>query len=219
MSTAVDLHIPVFPLPGIVLFPNSLLPLHIFEPRYRSMLEDVLAGDKQFIILNADAAGPNAAEPRSGSIGCVAEVIQIEKLKDGRSNILTVGRSRARLKECFRNKPYLCARVELIQDVEEPADDLSTLLTLKNNIAQLSRLTKTVYNRDVDELLRSELSAEELSFLVAGLLVIDPFEQQRILEMDHTSQRIKFLEPKLSSVSKKLAALAAIENAFKSDET
>lgn len=80
--------IPLFPLRGIVLFPGSLLPLHIFEPKYRSMLEDVVAGDRRFGVINVDDDGVMA------DIGCTAEVVQVEKLGAGMSNILTVGLER-----------------------------------------------------------------------------------------------------------------------------
>src|SRR4051812_5669386 len=89
-------HIPVFPLP-LVLLPNEMLPLHIFEERYRKMLRDVQAEDKRFGVTLFEGVSSPDARPPAGSIGCLAEVRETETLPDGRSNIITSGLMRYRL--------------------------------------------------------------------------------------------------------------------------
>lgn len=210
MSITTSAELPVFPLPGVVLLPNSVLPLHIFESRYRQMLADVMAGDQKFMILNSQ--GKSKAPHQ---IGCIAEVLRTEKLDDGRSNILTVGRERARIIEYFGDKPYLLARVEFLKDAEKTAT-AATVDKLKDDLNQLSRLTSKLYGRDANEILIADLDPEELSFIVAGLIVSDPGEQQKMLEMEQTADRIELLAVKLQSMSKKMAAIAAIEEAFSS---
>ena len=82
--------LPIFPL-SVVLFPGTPLPLHIFEPRYRKMLADCLAGDRRFGIT---PAGKDDAMPEPGTVGCIAEVRVNQELPDGRSNIIVFGGER-----------------------------------------------------------------------------------------------------------------------------
>ena len=91
-------YLPIFPLP-VVLLPNELLPLHIFEPRYRQMIKDVQIGNKLFGVSYLD---PGKTErPPIGSIGCTTEIREIQPLEDERSNILTFGIIRYRIDEIF----------------------------------------------------------------------------------------------------------------------
>src|SRR5438045_4479298 len=83
-------HLAIFPLP-LVMLPGELLPLHIFEPRYRKMLDDVRADRNLFGINLFEQQETLVDRPPVGSIGCVAEVREAETLGDGRSNILTAG--------------------------------------------------------------------------------------------------------------------------------
>ena len=82
--------LPIFPL-SVVLFPGTPLPLHIFEPRYRQMLADCLAGDRRFGIT---PAGQDDEMPEPGTVGCIAEVRVNQELPDGRSNIVVLGGER-----------------------------------------------------------------------------------------------------------------------------
>ena len=100
--------LPLFPL-DVVLFPGELLPLHIFEPRYRRMLADCLEGDQQFGLTAASAPGP-------GSIGCVARIRAAEPLADGRSNIVVVGGRRFGVRALLaEDTPYLVAAIEEVK--------------------------------------------------------------------------------------------------------
>src|SRR5688500_1462448 len=110
--------LPIFPLP-LVLLPNEMLPLHIFEPRYRQMLEDVTTGRNIFGVSFFD----NEVEfekPAVDSIGCAAEIRESQALPDGRSNILTHGVVRYRiLNYVDLGKPYLTAEVGFFEDEPE----------------------------------------------------------------------------------------------------
>src|SRR5258705_2632937 len=95
MSEASDMvsgvsELPLFPL-AIVLFPGVPLPLHIFEPRYRKMLDDIRAGNGLFGLSYFDASVSEQEIPTPGSVGCVAKVTDTQTFADGRSNILTLG--------------------------------------------------------------------------------------------------------------------------------
>ena len=87
---AMPFRLPIFPL-SVVLFPGTPLPLHIFEPRYRKMLADCLAGDRRFGIT---PAGKDDVMPEPGTVGCIAEVRVNQELPDGRSNVIVFARLR-----------------------------------------------------------------------------------------------------------------------------
>ena len=77
--------LPLFPLPEVVLFPQEVLPLHIFESRYRIMLQSVLEGDSMFGVIKWDTTTKSMAK-----VGCCAQIIKHKTAEDGRSNIVTL---------------------------------------------------------------------------------------------------------------------------------
>ena len=102
--------LPLFPLP-LVLLPGVPLPLHIFEPRYRRMLSDVRAGNQLFGVSYFDVSQTELERPPVGHVGCAAEVVEVQPVPDGRSNILTVGVVRYRVESyADRGDPYLSAK-------------------------------------------------------------------------------------------------------------
>jgi Lon protease-like protein len=93
--------VPVFPLPHVVLFPNALLPLHIFEPRYRAMLADCLASSPKAIVI----AQIDRRTGRISEVAGVGTIVAHEPMPDGRSNIIVEGRDRVRLEEIIGEAP------------------------------------------------------------------------------------------------------------------
>ena len=109
--------LPLFPL-DMVLFPGTPLPLHIFEPRYRAMLADCLAGDERFGLLPAARDG---STPPPGTVGCVARIRASHQLPDGRSNIVVVGERRFLLRQGVTGStPYLVGLVDTFDDLPGP---------------------------------------------------------------------------------------------------
>jgi uncharacterized protein len=107
--------LPLFPL-NLVLFPGALLPLHVFEPRYRELLSDAVAGDHMFGILPPNDAG--TVSP--GTVGCVARIRAVEPRPDGRSHIIVSGEERFLVQRLIPSpKPYLLADIETIADLPE----------------------------------------------------------------------------------------------------
>jgi len=110
----------LFPLPNVVLFPHAVLPLHIFEPRYRQLTEDALTeGDRLITMVQTHEAAPEQAPgvPALETIGCQGRIFQHHRLSDGRYNILLVGLNRVRLtRELSSNKLYRLAEAEIIPD-------------------------------------------------------------------------------------------------------
>lgn len=200
--------LPVFPLSGVVLFPNSILPLHIFEHRYREMLKDVLNSTREFIVLNSEA------DDSLGGVGCIARVIQASMLPDGRSDIITVGCDRVRIDNYFRDNPYLSASFSTLHDDPISFMQVHSVTALKAAMKQLISLVRRVYKKDLQCTFSEDLDAEELSFIAAGMLYLDSNKQQQLLVTEKTFERIDLILPMIHSHNKELAAMAAIESAF-----
>src|SRR5947207_1631024 len=111
----------LFPLPNLVLFPHVMLPLHIFEPRYRQMTTDALAGDRLLAMALLQQGWENDYEgrPALNPMVCVGKIIAEQRLDDGRFHILLRGLSRARIvREVDRDTLYRQAQLDLLQDQE-----------------------------------------------------------------------------------------------------
>ncbi len=109
--------LPLFPLPNVVLFPHGLLPLHIFEPRYRAMTEAALEGERMLGMALLKAGGEGAGNPPLHEVVGLGRIVQEERLEDGRYNLLVVGLARARVvEELPSTTPYRVARVQILAD-------------------------------------------------------------------------------------------------------
>jgi Lon protease-like protein len=106
--------IPIFPLPNAVLFPNVFLPLHIFEPRYREMVTDALAGDRiiGMVLLQPGYEANYEGRPAIYPVGCAGVITHSEPLEDGRFNIVLRGLEKFRVTGEERGKRYRVAQVE-----------------------------------------------------------------------------------------------------------
>jgi Lon protease-like protein len=125
----------LFPLPNLVLFPHVVQGLHVFEPRYRQMTADALAGDRLIALVKlADVFQPDDEVPAIEEVACVGEIIGHEVLPNGRYNLRLRGRSRARIvEEVTTDRLYRTARVELLADVAP--SDLAQLAGLRRDLA------------------------------------------------------------------------------------
>jgi Lon protease-like protein len=181
--------LPIFPL-SVVLFPGTTLPLHIFEPRYRRMLSDCLAGDRRFGITTVASTGE---PPEPGTIGCVAEVRVNQELPDGRSNIMVLGGLRFVVHRLVPDAaPYLMATVETFGDdpdtlpAEDRADHLRTLLL------HYQELRRNLHDLGPEE---SEVPSDALglSFYAAAAADCDLSIKQRLLTERSTARRVESL--------------------------
>ena len=199
MSEALDKvrgvrELPIFPLP-LVLFPGVPLPLHIFEERYRRMLADVRASNNLFGLSYFTPDAEQGERPPAGHVGCATEVVEVQPLPDGRSNILTVGVARYRVEEYVeRGDPYLVARVEFFEDKEE---DKAVVGRRAEEVAEMfmriARAMRTVNQErgSLPELPQDD--PERLSFMVAAVVEMDAEAKQRLLETRSTSERLRRL--------------------------
>ena len=204
--------LPLFPLPDVVLFPQEVLPLHIFESRYRIMLQTVLESDKRFGVIKWDHKTNKIAD-----VGCCAEIIQHRVLEDGRSNIVTLGQQRFRVLEVIRDAPFKTAMVSWIQD--ESVDDLIDLekLSEKVSLALSDVVSLTGKLTDSDITLPDDLPemASDLSFWIASHLggpVAE--EQQRLLEFTDLTKRLQREYEMLDQTRRQLAARTALKDTF-----
>lgn len=123
-ETDIDLSaVPLFPLPGVVLFPHAILPLHIFEQRYREMTADAIAGDKlvAMALLKDGWEKDYYSRPAIEPVVCVGRIVSHEQLSDGKYNFLLEGIRRARIVEESKHHSYRTARLLAMEEL--PASD------------------------------------------------------------------------------------------------
>jgi ATP-dependent Lon protease len=198
--------LPLFPLPELVLFPGRHLPLHIFEFRYRIMMNTILQGDRRFGVLMLD---PNTGEP--AQVGCCAEILHYQRLPDDRMKILTIGQQRFRVLRYVREKPYRVGLVEWVEDKPTEQD----LAPLASNVDQLLRdvvhLSAKLTSQDIEIPDNIPSVPIELSYWVASNLHGVALEQQSLLEMNDTEARLEREAEILTSTRNHLAARTALK--------
>ena len=181
--------LPIFPLEAVTLLPGVLLPLHIFEPRYRQLVADCLANDTSFGILRP---GGGREAPPPGTVGCAAAIRAHDLLPDGRSNILVEGGKRFVVERCVEGSdPYLVATVERFDDraVDGPPPDTTELEHLfRGYINAICALQDA-------ELPEIALSPEPgvLTFQIAANIDPDASLQGLLLESRSAWERIELL--------------------------
>jgi ATP-dependent Lon protease len=209
-SSSVDVReLPLFPLPEVVLFPGCPLPLHIFEYRYRMMINTILETDRRFGVLMFD--------PQTGSpvrVGCCAEVLQVQRLPDDRMDILTLGQQRFRVLNYVREKPFRVGLVEWIEDEPTTADLQGLVQQVSTLLQDVVRLSGKLMERETELPERLPTTPIELSYWVASHFHGAPREQQALLEMVSTENRLRREAEILESTRKHLAARTALKDLF-----
>ncbi len=179
--------LPIFPLP-LVLFPGATQPLHIFEPRYRTLLSDCLDADRRFGIAYAAPDKKADPAPAPGDVGCVAHILTTQALPDGRSDILTTGEQRFVLLEWLAtDRPYRMARVEEFAD--EPADSAEAEGLASAVRRDFLRVMEGL-EQDPPEL---PVDPEALSFRVAATLELEAPGKLALLAIRSTTVRLRRL--------------------------
>jgi uncharacterized protein len=180
--------LPMFPL-GSVLFPHAMLPLHVFEPRYRKLTEECLAGDGEFGVVLIERGSEVGGGDTRFDVGTVARIIQAGRLDDGRWVLMTAGAERLRVREWLPDGPYPRATVDRLDDrlapgdvypVEEVASALRRVFALR---AELGEPTAPVDLELADDPVRA-------SFEAAAAAGLGPLDAQRLLELDDAGGRL-----------------------------
>ena len=201
--------LPLFPLPEVVLFPTRPLPLHIFEFRYRIMMNTILDSDRRFGVLLWD---PVQGKP--ATVGCCAEILQYQRLPDDRMKMLTLGQQRFRVLEYVREKPYKVGLVEWIED-HSPVKDLQTLAReVEQLLRDVVRLSAKLTDQNIELPEGIPDLPTELSYWVASNLYNVAAEQQALLEMQDTAARLEREAEILTSTRNHLAARTVLKDTF-----
>ncbi len=211
-------HLPLFPLP-LVLLPNELLPLHIFEPRYRQMLKDVALDKNMFGVSFFNPQETFIEKPLAGSIGCVAEVREAQVMPDGRSNVLTVGLIRYRLIDYVdAGEPYLVGDVEFFEDEKENENLLNPLadevFTLFRRIAKAAHKLSGERGAFSDV---QQTDPQALSFLVTAAFNLESDLKYQLLETRSTIERLERLREILVKTVSKMEESAEIHKIAKTN--
>lgn len=191
--------LPIFPL-AVVLVPGELLPLHIFEERYKLLMNSALAGSRLFGLSFVDRAevGVDTA-PAIGSVGCEAQINAVVPVGDGRMNLLSVGTGRYIIRGYEHTEPFLLARIERFNDAESDSPDLPRLAgRVRALFGRLATAARSL-SSEAAEFEPPDLDAgpEMVSFLVAANLAIENAVKQEMLEMTDTMQRLDLLDERL----------------------
>jgi ATP-dependent Lon protease len=202
--------LPLFPLPEVVLFPGRPLPLHIFEYRYRIMMNTILETDRRFGVLMVDPVQGQIA-----TVGCCAEILQFQRLPDDRMKIWTLGQQRFRVLDYVREKPYRVGLVQWLED-QPPAKDLRPLAAeVEELLRDVVRLSAKLMDQKIELPEDIPNLPRELSYWVASNLYGVPKEQQDLLEMQDTAARLEREAEILTSTRNHLAARTVLKDTFK----
>ena len=187
----------MFPI-GSVLFPRGVVPLQVFEPRYKALVADVLDTDKRFGIVLIERGSDVGGGDVRVNVGTIAEIAQMGETDDGRVILVNVGRERIRVTEWLEDDPYPVAEVEPFPDSEingglGPAV-AKTFVARRRLMALAVEMGMSADALDV-ELPEDPLQA---SWELCATAPLGPFDQQKLLEMDEATPRMEELERMLS---------------------
>ena len=187
--------LPMFPL-GTVLFPHAVLPLHIFEERYRALVETCLRGDGRFGVVLIERGYEVGGGDSRFDVGTVARIVEAARTPDGRYLLATIGTERLRIKKWLDDDPFPRVEVDVIGEPKRVADDaamrrhdvqrlLGRVLAMS---AELGERAAPVDSAQLDD------DPVRASFEAAAVAPIGPLDAQRLLELDDPRQRFDQLE-------------------------
>ena len=190
--------LPLFPLPNLVFFPHTRLPLRIFEPRYRKMVEDALAGDHRFgiVLLRPGWESEYYGAPAVYSTGTLAVIEQAVPLEDGRFNIVVRGDTRFRIVDEVSRDPYRTARVVTAPELDRDA------LRAHAQREWLADLSRQYLKYLPDETPVPEIDTVNLDALANALIMslnLDVEEKQRLLETSDVTARAEQVGSELAN--------------------
>ncbi len=183
------------PLPNAILFPRVLLPLYIFEPRYKQMLADCLNGKRMFAVAllrkGWEKEGHNPTPHPIAGIGVIRTCVA---RPDGSANVILEGVARVRITEYLRLRPYRVARVEPLKSSEDAVGVVGEpLLKMVTQLAKARARMGAGLPKSVLTALRSVKNAEYLSDLVSYTVLDDYYDKQAMLETLDTDERVEKL--------------------------
>jgi Lon protease-like protein len=198
--------IPLFPLPDTVLLPHAILPLHIFEPRYRQMAADCLSGTRTLgmVTVQPDHALEMAGDPPVFPVGCAGEVVASRRLPDGRYNLVLHGTHRFVLERELERPPERLYRVALVRRLEDssPPEDARRVAQVRARVVELVgelvRRSNPDQSEPPDSELLSELDDATFANALSNALAFATSEKQGLLEAPSVRERLERLAGLLS---------------------
>lgn len=193
--------LPMFPL-GTVLVPHMVLPLHIFEERYRALIRDVLDGDGQFGVVLIERGHEVGGGDVRTDLGTVARVLKAEELDDGRWVAVAVGTQRLKVERWLADEPYPRAEVRLLDDPPAGAEAAGRCATVQ---ARLRRVLGLLAELDdpAPATAAIELDPDPLvaSYQAVALAPLGPLDAQRLLAAPTADERLRLLETMLEDAA------------------
>ncbi len=198
------LDIPIFPLPNVTFFPQTWLPLHVFEPRYKAMVANCLKGDRLMgvsLLKEGWQKDYFGRPPVSKTFG-VGKIVDHEQLANGRCTIMLEGLYRVRLVQEFPTRLFRVGRVKVLQEM--PIDSrrgpvMELIKELRHQTSQMARLVP-----DSKDVIANAWSAHlhplAVANQLASALVLDPYDRQSILEQDDPLRRLRLLLIQLRTI-------------------
>jgi Lon protease-like protein len=185
--------LPIFPLPTAVLFPSVFLPLHIFEPRYREMVADALRSDRLIgmVLLRPGWESEYDGRPAVYPVGCSGVITHVERLPDGRFNIVLRGLDRFRILTEDHQRSYRRADVDPLREPPIDARDRTALKALRHRLEVL--IAPAIEGSGGDVHTAPGMADEDLVNTLSQYLELDPIERQALLEMDGVTRRAEAL--------------------------
>jgi Lon protease-like protein len=180
--------LPLFAL-NVVLFPHMPLPLHVFEPRYRQMIADCLEEGHSFGVV-AIREGGETGPATPYDVGTLAKIISIDRLDDGRLNLLVMGASRFEIQKTASDRSYLRAQIRILPEAGDDLDDTGRITeTTAMAFRMYSNLLRELVGQKPDEA-GPPMEPELLSYLIAAALNLQLPEKQALLAEARTDARL-----------------------------
>jgi len=207
--------VPLFPLPNVVLFPKTPVPLYIFEERYRTMVREAIAGNGELVIalLRAGSESNYSSVSAVHDVACLGKIETYEELEDGKFNIVVVGIHRVRFVREVQHSPYRLVEVEKMEEVsydERSPDILRRHNHLASLFARFTELATGVKQHALE--LMPQLDFESLVNMVAMTLNLPIEQKQELLELDDASRRCDVLIPVLQQQLETLVLVRRFEH-------
>jgi len=210
--------LPILPLRGVVVYPQTAIPLTIGQPRSIRLIDDVAAGDR-FIGLVA-SRNPELENPGPGdlySVGTIATVHRLFRAPDGTIRLLVQGLERFRLGEFIREEPYLQARVHLLPEIVESDKEVEALArSARDQFSQIAEMSPSIPRELVDSILTVE-DPLQVVYTVANFQRIDLDDAQKILEIDSVKEKLRKLVSFLVRETEVLQLGQKIQNEARSE--
>ena len=196
--------IPIFPLPGTVLLPSEVLPLHVFEPRYRQMVRDALSGSRVIGITQLQKGYESAyyEAPNVNPVGCAGVIAQHQALPDGRYLIVLVGAQRFRIDhEMEVPTLYRQMRVDHCPMSASPQERQGVMELRASLVRELPALLARMRGETVNEHDLLKLDDNQVVAIASQILQLDPDEKQQMLEAESLIDRYIILHESISTAN------------------